>query len=412
MTTAALTRGSRRFFDAELEKIARVAEELGAEMRVAAPAPNGTQAGQAQPQTTIEPAGGPFIRHSQPGSRQMYQVSGYNFGGVITQPLVSAPGYARKFRLTFTASGGVASAGVSVAVTSDGIYAAVSSMLVNDAYGTQLFNGTGYEILYLVPKYMGGFGILANSDISKLPSYSAPVTGASGSGNFSFSTAIPLEFAMGYGVISMANASLLPKIQINFASSTSVYSTAPTTIPTIAVLADLDYWWLPEGQGAPPAPPGLGTTKQVNAQVCNPLIGSGSTLKVQLPRLGGYISELVFELRDANNVRQDYWPSRVHFYIDGVLTVDQSINEIYDDMAIAFQNTRDTGILVFTRKTSLGQLILGLFDTQETMLSTNPGTALELGDGPWGSGSGPYTLTVLPGQVIPSGAIIQGLPEV
>jgi hypothetical protein len=400
---------ARVFHDPELERMALAARATNAEMRTAAPANPGIAAGNAQPQTTVEPAGGPFIRHSQPGARTQFSVSGYAFGGVINQPLVAAPGYARKYRLAFTASGGV-NGTVTVAATSDAPFSLVQSILVRDAYGTQLFNGTGYEILYLVPKYGGGFGLFANSDIKSLPSYSAISTGSSGTGNFTFSTAIGLEFAMGYGVISVANSSLLPSIQINLATATQVYSTAPGTLPTIGLVCDLDYWWLPEGSNVPP--PGLGTTQQWNSQPCNPNIGSGGSLKVQLPRLGGYLSVLIFELRDANGVRQDYYPARVRFYLDGVPILDQLLSEIYDDMAIAFQNTRDTGIIAYTRKTSLGQAVFGLLDDQETLLSTNPGTQIELGDGPWGSGSGPFTLTVLAGQIVPSGAILQGLPSV
>ena len=74
---------------------------------------------------------------------------------------------------------------------------------------------------------------------------------------------------------------------------------------------------------------------------------------------------------------------------------------------------RPTGTICITRRTSLGQDDKGLFDTGETYLSTNPGTLIEIGGAPWGSGgSGPYTLSVLAAQVVPAGTLIQGLPEV
>ena len=66
-----------------------------------------------------------------------------------------------------------------------------------------------------------------------------------------------------------------------------------------------------------------------------------------------------------------------------------------------------------SRKTSLNQVSLGLLDTGEALLSTNPGTLLEANFAPAGAGSGgtAATMSVLIGQIVPTGAIIQGLPE-
>jgi len=82
-------------------------------------------------------------------------------------------------------------------------------------------------------------------------------------------------------------------------------------------------------------------------------------------------------------------------------------------MAIQFGGvTRPTGVTAFSRKTSLNQQSLGLLDTGETYLSTNPGTLLEANFAPAGSGSNsPATMSVLVGQIVPTGAVIQGLPE-
>ena len=67
---------------------------------------SGVAAGRPQPQTTVEPPGGPFIRHSQPGRRAMYSVSSVAFGGLVNQPLVAAPGYTRGYRAWIQGSGG------------------------------------------------------------------------------------------------------------------------------------------------------------------------------------------------------------------------------------------------------------------------------------------------------------------
>jgi hypothetical protein len=73
------------------------------------------------------------------------------------------------------------------------------------------------------------------------------------------------------------------------------------------------------------------------------------------------------------------------------------------------------GVLAINRKTSLMQASLGLLDTGEALLSTNPGTLVELNFAPAGSfvtNTGAATINILAGQIVPTGAIIQGLPEV
>lgn len=368
--------------------------------------PGGVATGKQQPQTTVEPAGGPFIRHSQPGRRPMYDSANYSFGGTVTDPLKSAPGYAKGFRYTITASGG---AGTSVAGSADAPFNCASLVTVKDAFGNPLIVAPGWETFYLLPLISGTFGTLSMRDVTKLPSYSAI---AASTGNFSFSTYLPLEFSKGYGVISMANASLLPTVTLNLNPSSAVYSTAPTTVPKLEVRSDCDFYWLPEGVST--QPPGLGTTQQWVYQQCNPTFSANSTTMVQLPRLGGYLTDIVLILRDSTGARVDAWPAQFRLLVDGVPLIDSSLTEVYDDMAIAYQGiTRPTGVVAISRKTSLNQESMGLLDTGETYLSTNPGTLIEIQGAPWGSGgTGPYTLSCMVGQVVPAGTLIQGLPEV
>lgn len=370
----------------------------------------GLAAGVAQPQTTVEPAGGPFTRHSLDGNRTQYTLTpNFAAGTQVTQPLVSANGYVRKFRLQFQASGGSATAAAAV---TDGIWTLVSNLYVKDGYGTPLFNGTGFEMLYLVPKYGGGYGLWNYSDIRNMPSYSGV---AALTGNFTFASSIPLEFAKAVGTLSMANASVLPTIQMTLAAPATVYAAPlPTTIPTLALTMDADFYWQPIDSSV--VPPELGTTQQWISQVCNPQIGSGSSMKVQFPRLGGYISAFILELRDSTNARVDAWPARPRLYVDGTPIRDQLLNELYDDIANQFQfNTtygRDTGILVYTFKDMFAQVQMGLYDGAEQYLSTSTATLIELGDGPWGTtGTPPYTLTVLAGTVVPAGTFVQGFNQ-
>ena len=391
---------------------------------------SGVAAGRPQPQTTNEQTGGPFVRYAQPGRRTQYSVSGVGFSGLVNQPLVAAPGYARGYRVNITGSGG---SGVTVTSGADGAPNICSLVQLKDAFGTPLIVAPGYEALFLIQKFGGQFGLDTLTDPRNLPTYSPTSSG----GNFTYSTYLPLEFAKAYGVISSANASLLPTLQFNLNTASSFYGTStPATNPTMAFTVDQDFYWLPDGVAV--QPPGLGTTEQFVYQPANPTIGSAATLNVQLPRLGGYLSVIIAELRDSLGARCNTtagntgWPTagnRVRLIVDGVPLIDSLYTTLQEDMAINFgigaafgaTNTaagtvlvdQPGGVLAFSRKLGLSQKSMGLFDTGENYLSTNPGTQLEIACAPWGGvGSGPMTLNAICGQVVPAGALIQGLPEV
>ncbi len=375
------------------------------------------EAGQPQPQTTVEAPGGPFIRYANAGAKPQYVVTGQAFGAIITQPLVAVPGYLRKFRLRFNSSSTTTTNSATTAAAADAPYSCVSFLQLKDAFGTPLLTGPGYEMLKLWPKYSGGHYSETYCDPASLPSWSALATGASASGNFTFQTALPLEFAKGYGCISMANASLLPTLQITLAASSAVYTTAPTVVPTIEIDNYAEFYWLPQQQIEPP---GLGSTRQAVLQVANPTIGSVSSQQVTFPRLGGYIDTFILEMRDSTAARIDGWPTELRFYVDGIPLIQLRVDMIEDDMANHFQYDtstaaakREVGVLVLTRKTSLGEVVFGLLDSLEVTLSTNPGTLLAVEGSPWGTiSNAPATLNVIAGQIVPSGRLLQGLPEI
>ena len=375
----------------------------------------------SQPQTTVEPSGGPFIRHSEPGKARIYDLTSQAFGGLISQPLVAIPGYAARFRTRFVASGGVNSSTANTLGAPDAPYNVVQLVTLWDALGTTIYSLPGYEANKLVPLYSGGFGLFdGTQDVADLPSFSALASGtqSTSNGNFTFNSAIPLEFAKGYGCLGMADGDVLPKLQIQLNGSASLYVTAPVpTLPTIEFRLNADFYWLPQGQDV--APPGLGSTRQWFLQQGNPGIGNGATSTVTIPRQGGYLDTLIFVMRDSTNARIDGWPSIFRFALDGIGEISTNLDEIYDDMAInlgigaTYGPGRPVGTICITRKTSLGQRIFGLLDSLETVLSTSPGTAMTVEGAPWGTvTNAPAQLNAVLGQIIPSAALLQGLPEI
>ncbi len=389
-----------------------------------ATAPPGTQAGRPQPQTTValESPGGPFIRYSTQGRMPQYTKTGVAFGGQITTPLVARPGWYSRFRLKFHAKGGVGASTTAVAVTADAPYNSVGLLQFKDAFGTVIFAGTGYAILYLVPLFSGSFGTFKNAAVTKLPSYSAPSVGDTGTGDFTFSTVLPLEFARGMGVIAGANASLPPSLNINLNSSSTVYSTAPATVPTLTLQVDSDYYILPDGVTI--EPPGLGTTRQWIVTPMNPTVGSKFSGRIQGPRLGGWLDTIIIIMRNATGARIDGWPgfttttlttgtARLQIILDGFPVWTTTIQELLDDFAITWPTvTRPKGVVALSRRTAMNQTVLGLLTSGEQWLASSPGTLFELAGYPWGTfAKAPATLSLCLGQIVPAGTIIQGAAD-
>lgn len=355
-----------------------------------------------QPQTTLEPAGGPFVRYSQVGRKAQYATPGLQPTQLVAQPLVATQGYIAGYRLKVTASGGTGTVAV---YSPDGPYNLIQNLVFKDAYGVTLLSGSGYTMAHLVPKWGGQWFVGTGAESSNLPSWTAGTT----AGNFAFATYLGLEYSKANGLIAGANAAAVPSLQIQLTNA--VYTTQPTTAASIELDVDNDFYWLPAGQSI--LPPGLGTTCQWVEQTANPPIATGSTQTVQVPRMGGYLHTVIMTLRDNTNARIDAWPNRLQLAIDGVIYVDSRTEQLFDEMYQIFWGlTRETGVLVITRKNCLSQMNLGKFDTGEQYISSNPGTQLTVG-GTWGAiTNSPAQLYVCMGQVVPAGNLVEGLPEV
>ena len=141
-----------------------------------------TVATPAQPQTTVEPTGGPFIRHSEPGKARIYDFTNQAFGALINQPLTAIPGYAKNFRLLFAASGGANGNSSVGAFLADAPESVVSLITLWDALGTPIVSGPGYEILRLIPMFSGGFGLQGSADTHSLPSFTTVNTSTGSKG--------------------------------------------------------------------------------------------------------------------------------------------------------------------------------------------------------------------------------------
>src|SRR5438445_12914982 len=89
----------------------------------------GARASRPQPQTTGEPPGGPFERHSRKSMRPAYSAGGTAFGATLDNPLSAAPGYLRYLDITLNNTGtNATTVTVTPATTGAGV----------DAFGAQV----------------------------------------------------------------------------------------------------------------------------------------------------------------------------------------------------------------------------------------------------------------------------------
>jgi len=155
-----------------------------------------------------------------------------------------AYGYARSVIVLVTASGG-ADSGETVAVTADAPWNVISQIQLTDVNGAPIFGPFGgYN--WMLANLFGGY--VFNQAPVNSPLYTAPVVGASASGNFQFMLRIPLEITSrdGLGSLPNQNAASTYKMTYTQAASTTVYSTPPDTLPTIRVRAWLEAWTQPD----------------------------------------------------------------------------------------------------------------------------------------------------------------------
>ncbi len=248
----------------------------------------------------------PFVRAAEEHREPFNDVS-FALSAVATSLAgpydIPAYGFLRGVFLQVDATGGN-SAGVAV-FQEDGPWSAIQEVQLFDVNGAPIFGPvSGYD-LYLINKY-GAYADAADPRTS--PYFAIQLTTGAGCGNFSFILRVPVEVSLrdGLGALGNQNASSTFKIRTTIAASTAIYSTAPTTLPTMRIRHLLDAWTQPpatdlQGNANATMPPAHGTTQYWSKTIFNLAAGQQT---VRLPRVGNYIRDLIFIARDnANGTR-------------------------------------------------------------------------------------------------------------
>jgi hypothetical protein len=353
-----------------------------------------------QPQTTAMPASGnaPFSRMS----RQMQILgpvsSGLTFGSLFTPNIKPAGGYIRYYPLYITASGGT---GVAAVASADAPYDTLQNIFLRDPFGQPIIQADGYS-LYLIDLYGGQSGFFGfGNNTATLPSFSGVAT----NGNFVFRTHLPLELdSSGYCSLPAMNAASQPSIWVQTNIASVVYSTLPTTVPTLTLQLDEEFWAAPV-DNPQYAPPDVGSSAQWSVTKCATSIAASQFQRLVLPRVGTYMNTLILVLRDSTGARVDFFPpTDLSLWVDGVPHLYETFLERQDKMYAQFGVTRPAGVIVYTFRNSV-QTAVSTADTYDLILPTSPATLLE-SVGTWGAiVNAPAQLYQITGELFPLGGI-------
>jgi hypothetical protein len=161
----------------------------------------------------------------------------------------------------------------------------------------------GYD-LYLADKY-GGYAFQGDAKASPIFNFDEASGGDSGS--FTFALWIPGELVRRDALGSLPNKSASSTFSLNLrlAASTTVYSTVPSSLPSVRVRALLEGWQDPNavdirGNAVNPNPPGVQTTQYWHKQSYT--LSSGA-LNQRLLGIDSLVRALIFVARDENGSR-------------------------------------------------------------------------------------------------------------
>lgn len=356
-----------------------------------------------KPQTTAAPPQGattPWARMSRQGQIFGPQQSGQAFGTLWTPVLRPVGGFLRDLIFQVTATGGNYTAATA---TVDAPYDAIQNIYLRDPYGQPIYQISGYS-LFLQNLYGGQTGALSfGNQPTSSPSWSQfnTTTGA-----FSFTLHLPIESdSSGYCSLPFQNASSQPQIQVALNPATTVYAAKTgATDPTLNLQIDEPFWMTPV-DNPQAAPADVGSSVQWSELRAQQSPSSGAFSRIQLAKLGTYLTTIVLVLRDSTGARVDAWPTTdLQLWFDGVPVLMETFAERQDKMWAQFGVTRPTGVIAYTFKNSI-QTFVSTGDSYDLVCPSTPATLLELA-GTFGVITNqPATIQVILGELYPFGGI-------
>lgn len=353
----------------------------------AAPAQSGSKA----------PVLGPFRGGTQPTVRQ----TGFSNTVTLNTGTQDLPDYeiapTNILRCIYIEAVGTASGNsATVVFQPDAPLNILSTLNFQDAGGTSIVGSFDTFVLSMGMKY---FGYSQAGDPRNNSVYSATAGSGGSGGSFKVVFRVPVEAVNRTGVGSLMNQTTNSPFVLSATvnKSTAIYSTAPTTLPSVKVTYRLGGYWNGSNAGFQPAPTAFGSTQYINRSSITGLNGSSD---FQLPNngLGNPLRNLLFLNYATGAARSSAdFPDPIQINYKGNTLVQYSQDIWTYDMSDWFglAGTIDTGTgldtgvftLPFNRDFGLepgAELGLGY-------LNTNVGDEIEL-VGSWAASSTLYEL--------------------
>lgn len=299
----------------------------------------------------------------------------------------------------------------------DGPFSVIDSITFSDTNNRPIIGPIGGHDLYLLLKY-GGYSF--SDDAKQSPVYSVTTGAGATGGSFTFVLQLPIEVSHrdGLGALPNKSSSATFDVSIRLAPSTSVYSTAPTALPSVRTRIQQFGWMDPNaadmrGNAVSQNPPAVQTTQYWSKQTYTLSAGA---LHQRLIGIDGLVRNLLFNLRDSNASRATgdaNFPDRFELQYETAVPVSR-IKTIWRHMIgqnFGYNGTVETA----------GGRDYGVYpETYCQDFSHKPGYETRLGYLPFSSattanisgtigGAGVHTLSVLVNKVIPAGGDPMGL---
>ncbi len=246
----------------------------------------------------------PFSRAAKPHIEQgSTQALNPWAGTAAAQQSANVPtyGFLRALSLTLQAINGTSTAPVVAAA--DAPWNAIANILLKDVNGTPIFNLDGYAA-FLARLYSGYH--LFRPDQSAYGFNAIQLTSGAGAGDFKIKVEIPLEFARdGLGCLPDMDASAVYQLQITYAATGAVYTTPPTTLPTLTALLESLHRSRPAavdayGNQQQTQPPAAGTIQYWTSQIFNVVASQNTPI---FTRVGNLIRSHILVFRDTSGSR-------------------------------------------------------------------------------------------------------------
>lgn len=207
---------------------------------------------------------------------------------------VPAFGFMRHLLLEVLATGG-SDSGETVAAQADAPWSSIEEVTLLDVNGAPIFGPyTGYQLF--LANLFGGYAFRGDPRFD--PDFSDVAVGSNASGNFTFALRIPVEIQHnnGLGALANQNSAAAYKLRVRIAASTSVYSTAPDTLPVVRTRCTLEAWSQPSDTdllGRPQAtqPPRHGTTQYWSVNTKQ--VASGTAGPIKVDRVGNLLRTII-----------------------------------------------------------------------------------------------------------------------